>query len=52
MRQNRLKRSTMLILGLVLTLGVQAQEAIHASGGNVSGSDGSVSYPVGQFKNR
>ena len=48
MRQNRLKLSTILMLGLVLTIGVQAQEAIPASGGNASSSGGSVSYTVGQ----
>lgn len=48
MRQNRLILSTILMLGLVLTIGVQAQEAIPASGSNASGSGGSVSYSVGQ----
>jgi len=35
------------LLGLGLT-GLQAQEAIPASGGNASGSGGTVSYTVGQ----
>jgi len=47
MRHKRLKLSALLLLGLVLT-GLQAQEAIPASGGNDSGSGGSVSYSVGQ----
>jgi hypothetical protein len=37
------------LLGLGLTISVEAQKAIPASGGNASGSDGSVSYTVGQL---
>lgn len=48
MRQHRLKLCTIIMLGLAQTLGVQAQEAIPATGGNASGSDGSVSYTIGQ----
>jgi hypothetical protein len=37
-----------LLFGLELT-GLQAQESINATGGNASGSGGSVSYSVGQI---
>jgi hypothetical protein len=33
----------------LITIGLQAQEAMPASGGNASGSGGSVSYSVGQI---
>lgn len=39
--------SAVLLLGIGLT-GLQAQEAIPASGGNASGSGGTVNYTVGQ----
>lgn len=47
MRHKKLKLSAVLLLGLGLT-GLQAQEVIPATGGNASGSGGSVSYSVGQ----
>jgi len=47
MRHKRLRLCAVLLLGLGLT-GLQAQEAIPASGGNASGSGGTVSYTVGQ----
>jgi hypothetical protein len=47
MRYKKLKLSAALLLGLGLT-GLNAQEAITAAGGNASGSEGSVSYSVGQ----
>lgn len=47
MRHKRLKLSAVLLLGLGLT-GLQAQESVPATGGNASGSGGSVSYSVGQ----
>jgi hypothetical protein len=47
MKHKRLKLSLVLMLGLGLT-GLQAQESINASGGNASGSGGSVGYSVGQ----
>ncbi len=47
MKYKKLKLSAVLLLGLGLT-GLQAQEAIPATGGNASGSGGSVSYSVGQ----
>jgi hypothetical protein len=47
MRHKKLKLSAGLLLGLALT-GLQAQESIHATGGNASGSGGSASYSVGQ----
>jgi len=47
MRYKKLKLSAVLLLGLGLT-GLQAQESVNATGGNASGSGGSVSYSVGQ----
>ena len=47
MLHKRLKLSAVLVLGLGLT-GLQAQESVNATGGNASGSGGSVSYSVGQ----
>ena len=47
MRHKKAKLSAVLLLGLGLTA-LQAQEAIPATGGNASGSGGSVSYTVGQ----
>lgn len=47
MRQKRLKLSAVLLLGLGLT-GLQAQQSINATGGDASGSGGSVGYSVGQ----
>ena len=47
MRHKKLKLSAVLLLGLGLT-GLQAQEAIPATGGEASGSGGSASYTVGQ----
>ena len=49
MRQHRLKLCTIIMLGLVQTICVQAQEAIPATGGNASGSGGSLSYTIGQI---
>jgi hypothetical protein len=46
--QRRLKLFTILVLGLIQTLVIEAQEAIPASGSIASGSGGSVSYTVGQ----
>ncbi len=47
--QNKIvKLSSVLLLGIVLT-GVHAQEAVTTSGGNASGSGGSISYTVGQI---
>jgi len=48
MLQKRLKLSAVLMLGLGLT-GLQAQESVNATGGNASGSGGSMSYSVGQL---
>jgi len=47
MRHKKLELSVVLLLGLGLS-GLHAQEAIPASGGNGSGTGGSVSYTVGQ----
>jgi hypothetical protein len=47
MKYKKLKLSAVLLLGLGLT-GLQAQESVYATGGNASGSGGSVSYSVGQ----
>lgn len=48
MHQIKLKVSAVLLLIFGFT-GLQAQEAIPASGGDASGSGGSVSYSVGQL---
>lgn len=51
MTKKRLKLSALFLLGLGLT-GIQAQEiheTIPATGGNASGSGGTVSYSVGQI---
>ena len=47
MRHKKLKFSALLLLGLGLT-GLQAQESVNATGGNASGSGGTVAYSVGQ----
>ena len=47
MRHKKLKLSAVLLLGLGLT-GLQAQESVNATGGNASGSGGTVAYSVGQ----
>ena len=47
MQFNKLILSVTFLLGLGLT-GLQAQEAVLASGGDTSGSGGSISYSVGQ----
>jgi len=47
MRHKKLKLSAVLLLGLGLT-GLQAQTSVNATGGDASGSGGSVSYSVGQ----
>lgn len=46
MRYKKLKLSTFLLLGLGIC-GLHAQEALPATGGNASGSGGSVSYSIG-----
>ena len=47
MQHKRLKLSAVLLLGIGLTA-LQAQETIPATGGNASGSGGTVSYSLGQ----
>ena len=47
MRHKKLKLSVVLLLGLGLT-GLQAQVNLNASGGNASGTGGTVSYSIGQ----
>jgi hypothetical protein len=47
MRNKRLKLIAILLLGLGMK-GLQAQEALPATGGNASGSGGSARYSVGQ----
>ena len=47
MKHKDLKLSAIFLLGLGLT-GLQAQTAVPATGGNASGSGGTVSYSVGQ----
>lgn len=48
LRHKKVKLSAVLLLGIGLT-GLHAQNTIPASGGNASGSGGSVSYSVGQI---
>ena len=48
MHPKLLKISAIILLGFGLT-GLQAQEALPASGGNASGSGGSVCYSTGQI---
>ncbi|MFW5835374.1 MAG: T9SS type A sorting domain-containing protein [bacterium] len=48
MQHKQLKLSAVLLLGLGLT-GLQAQESLNTTGGNTSGSGGSVSYTLGQL---
>lgn len=47
MRHKRLKLSAVLLLGVGLT-GLQAQESPTATGGDATGSGGTVAYSVGQ----
>jgi len=47
MKYKRLELSAILLFGLGMT-GLQAQENANATGGDASGSGGSVSYSVGQ----
>ena len=47
MQHKRLTLSALLLLGLGLT-GLQAQTSINATGGNATGSVGTVAYSVGQ----
>jgi len=47
MQHKKLKLSVVFLLGLGL-IGLQAQEATLAAGGNASGSGGSASYSIGQ----
>jgi len=49
MSRKRLKLSLVLLFGLGLTINSHAQKAIPASGGNASGTGGSVSYTIGQL---
>ena len=50
MQHKQVKLSALLLLGASLTA-LQAQDAIPATGGNASGSEGSVSYSIGQVVN-
>jgi hypothetical protein len=43
-----MKKNYLILLGLTIPLFTNAQEAIPSSGGNASGSGGSVSYTIGQ----
>jgi len=43
-----MKKNLLILLGLIISLAVNAQEAIPVTGGNASGSSGSVSYTIGQ----
>lgn len=48
MRLKQLKLCIVFLLGIGLTVNLQAQEAIPATGGNASGSGGTASYTIGQ----
>jgi hypothetical protein len=48
MNKKRLLTCTFLMAGFWLTNVLQAQESVHATGGDISGSGGTVSYSVGQ----
>lgn len=48
MHNKRLKLIVVLLLGLKLT-GIYAQQTVTASGGNASGSGGSISFSLGQM---
>lgn len=48
MKNKRIKISTIFLLGLGL-VGLQAQESVNATSGNVLSSGGSVSYSVGEI---
>ena len=48
MKKNRKKTVALLLLGFGITV-AQAQQATTASGGNASGSGGTVAYSVGQI---
>jgi hypothetical protein len=47
MRFKKIKFCTVLLFGFGLT-GLQAQESVNATGGNASGSGGTVTYSIGQ----
>lgn len=47
MQQKRLKLSAIILFGIGLS-GLNAQESVNTTGGDASGSGGSVSYSVGQ----
>ncbi len=49
MPRKQIRQFTLLLIGLFLTINVHAQQTIPASGGNASGTGGSVSYSVGQI---
>jgi len=46
--KHKITKLSAIFLFCLASIGIQAQEAIPASGGNASGSGGSVSYTVGQ----
>ncbi|MDD2387426.1 MAG: T9SS type A sorting domain-containing protein [Bacteroidales bacterium] len=48
MKRKKIKLSAIFLLGLGLTV-IQAQESAVASGGDASGSSGSMSYSIGQM---
>ena len=48
MRNKKLKISAILMFGIGLT-GLKAQTAVSATGGNASGSGGTISYSIGQL---
>jgi hypothetical protein len=47
--KNKMKETLFILSLLITTLNIHAQEAIPATGGNASGSGGSVCYTIGQL---
>lgn len=43
-----MKKNVMLLILVFSCIGMNAQEAVNASGGNASGNEGSISYTAGQ----
>jgi hypothetical protein len=48
MKKNKSRQSAMLLAGLLWGSFAQAQESVNSSGGNATGSGGTVAYSVGQ----
>ena len=48
MKKNKSRQSAMLLAGLLWGSFAQAQESVNSTGGNATGSGGTVAYSVGQ----